>query len=55
MNEYKINNLPQYATERKYIVVRKVDGEYWFYGAWDDRHTANEVALEEGGITLCNE
>lgn len=52
---YNINNLPAYAENKSYIVVRSVDGELWFWGAWDDRDTANEVALEIGGITLRNE
>lgn len=51
----KINNLPEYAKTKKYIVARRVDGELWFWGAWDDRDTANEVALEEGGITIKND
>ena len=51
----KINNMPEYATHRKYIVARRVDGELWFWGAWDDRDRANEVALEIGGITIRNE
>ena len=51
----KVNNMPKYAETKKYIVARRVDGELWFWGAWDDRNTANEVALEIGGITLRNE
>lgn len=50
-----INNMPEYAETKKYIVVRRVKGELWFWGAWNDRDTANEVALEIGGITLRNE
>lgn len=44
-----INNLPTYANEYKYIVARRVDGELWFWGAWNDRNKANEVAIEIGG------
>ena len=44
-----INNLPTYANEYKYIVVRRVDEELWFWGAWNDRNKANEVALEISG------
>ena len=49
-----INNLPQYATECKYIVAREVgdDRELWFYGAYDDRNFANEVAIEIQGVVI---
>ena len=50
-----INNMPTYAKDYDYIVVRRVDGQYWFWGAWNDRNRANEVALEIGGITFENE
>ena len=51
----KINNLPEYAKNHKYMVVIRVNREFWFYGAFDDRDRANEVALEIGGITFTNE
>ncbi len=47
-----INNLPNYANDYRYIVARRVDGELWFYGAWNDADKANEVALEIGGETI---
>ena len=53
---FYINNLPTYAKNYAFIVVREIfteEGiERWFYGAWNDRNTANEVALEVGGVTL---
>lgn len=49
-----INNLPTYANEYKYIVARRVDGELWFWGAWNDLNKANEVALEIGGEVVTN-
>lgn len=53
MNE--INNLPIYAKGYNYIVARDVDGELWFWGAWDDRNKANEAALELGnGVVIEN-
>lgn len=45
-----INNMPN--TTKKYIVARRVDGELWFWGSWDDRDRANEVALEIGGEVI---
>ena len=50
-----INNMPRYAENYDYIVARRVDGEYWFWGAWNDRDRANEVALEEGCVVFRNE
>ena len=44
-----INNVPEYAKEKdKYIVARYVDGEWWFYGAYDEG-TAGNVATNVGG------
>lgn len=50
-----INNLPAYANEYKYIVARRVDGELWFWGAWNDRNKANEVAIKIGGEVATNQ
>ena len=50
-----INNLPAYANGCKYIVARRVDGELWFWGAWNDRNKANEVATEIDGEVVTNE
>lgn len=49
-----INNFPKYAEDKKYIVAREIDGELWFYGAYDESNKANEIALEIGGVTLQN-
>lgn len=40
--------------EEKYIVYTEIHGnngdtERWYYGIWEDRNEANEVALELGG------
>ena len=52
----QINNYKSYADQYKYIVARRVDGELWFWGAWNDRDKANDVAEELGnGIVLVNE
>lgn len=42
----KVQNVPVYATKYEYIVARRVNGEFWFWGAWNDRNKANEVAIE---------
>ena len=45
----KINNLPDYAAEYKFIVYRVVDGEKWFWGAYNDYGRAMYAAGEIGG------
>ncbi len=50
-----INNLPAYANEYKYIVAHRIDGELWFWGAWNDRNKANEVALEIEGEVVTHQ
>lgn len=32
----KVNNVPAWAWEKYYLVVRYVDGEWWFYDAWNE-------------------
>ena len=44
-----IKNLPAYANDYRYIVVRRVDGDLWFYGAWNELNRAIEVAIEIRG------
>lgn len=44
-----INNMPTYAKDYKYIVARYVDGEYWFYGAYNEKDRAMRVALQVCG------
>ena len=44
-----IKNIAEYAKTKKYIVAREIDGEYWFFSAWDDANKANAQALEFGG------
>lgn len=49
-----INNMPNYAKDYEYIVARRVKGALWFWGAYNDRDIANEVAIEENGIVIRN-
>lgn len=37
-----INNLP--ISYKKYIVAMLVDGEFWYWGSWDDKSKAEQVA-----------
>ena len=51
----KINNLPDYAKNMEFIVVREVGNEYWFFGGYDrDAAKAYQVAEEVGGIVIHN-
>ena len=49
-----IKNLVYYATDYNYIVASAVNGDLWFYGAWDNKNLAYEVAMEIGGIVIKN-
>ena len=51
--EVEINNYPEYADKYNYIVAREVEGEYWFYGAYD-RLKADAVAREVNGKVFRN-
>lgn len=51
----KINNLPDYAKNMEFIVVREVEGEYWFYGGYDrNAEKAYRVANQIDGIVVHN-
>ena len=49
----KINNVP--ANAERFIVVRRIEDELWFWGSWENRNTANEVALQIGGEVIEND
>lgn len=44
-----INNLPNYYEDYPFIVARRVDCDWWFYGAYGTRTRAADVACEVGG------
>lgn len=50
----QIKNLPEYAKKYQYIVARRVDSQLWFWGAWNDKNKANEIALNIGGVMIRN-
>ena len=43
-----INNLPNKNEIGEYVIYRRVNNELWYWGSYNDRNTANEVALAEG-------
>lgn len=55
MDIMRINNVPDYADEYNYIVARICDRELWFYGAYDDKATADRAAEEVDGVIIPRE
>lgn len=49
-----VDNMPEYAMKRRYIVARYDSGRLWFYGAWDDLERCSEVVdtLDNGIILI---
>lgn len=45
----EINNVST-NSNGKYIVARVFNGELWYWGRWDNKETAYEVAAEIGGV-----
>lgn len=52
---YTIKNLPDYAKNMEFIVVRQSDGELWFFGGYDrNADKAYKIAKEVDGIVIHN-
>lgn len=49
-----INNMPEYAKDYEFIVARKVDDEFWFWGAYSNGFQAELVAGEINGVIFHN-
>lgn len=54
MKNIKINNMPEYANHYEFMVIRNVDDQLWFYGAYSDGFKAAEVAHEIDGLIVHN-
>lgn len=52
--EFTINNCPAYANNYEFIVVRLIDGEYWFWGAYANGYKAQIAACEVDGFIVHN-
>lgn len=48
----QVNNLPEYARDRKWIVATLDGDEFWFFGAYDDIRTAVDAAKEVDGVAI---
>ena len=49
-----VRNLPEYAGNYPFWVVRHVDGEFWFWGAYSGKDRAKAVALDVDGYVWDN-
>ena len=47
-----VNNMTPWAKEKKFMVIRIVEGNAWFYDAWDDGEKAIKQAIEVGGMVI---
>ena len=56
MMTVKVNNLPESAANKKWIVVRVVDDQAWYFSAWryDQEAEAREQARQFGGLVVEN-
>ena len=48
----KVNNLPD--DSKKYVVARLIDGEFWFWGSYENEDRAKQAAKDIGGVVLEN-
>ena len=49
---YNINNNPASADNYEFIVARKVNNEFWLYGAYSDGFKASNVASALGDAVV---
>lgn len=49
-----VQNVPDYAMNSEWWVVRYDAGFLWFWGAYDDQDRAFEVATVENGMVVNN-
>ena len=54
INGIRIEFVPAHATEYKYIVCREYEDLYFYYGAYNDEHKAQEVVAMVGGYAVYN-
>lgn len=49
-----IHNKPDCADDYEFVVARKCNDEYWFWGAYKDGFKADKVASEVDGVIFHN-
>ncbi|MGO5158704.1 MULTISPECIES: hypothetical protein [unclassified Bilifractor] len=52
INGFEVNNVKNYADSKKYMVIKMIDGEWWFEAADDNAETVGNIvsALNRLGI-----
>lgn len=48
----KVNNVSENAKKYPWMVVRVCEGEYWYYGSWNNFDKAAAQAAEVGGCVV---
>mgnify|MGYP003571249578 CR=1 FL=1 len=48
----RVQNVPNYAMDYTFWVVRKVGSDLWFWGAYESEDTAANAAGEIGGLVV---
>ena len=48
----KVNNVSENAHNYPWMVIRLVDGDWWYYGVWNNVNTAAQVAAEVRGAVV---
>jgi hypothetical protein len=54
MTEINIRNMSANANNYEFIVARFCEGDWWFYGAYNDGWKAEQVAIEVDGMVFHN-
>lgn len=47
-------NAPEYASHYEFVVVREIDGNLWFWGAYSNGFKADHAAREIDGVVIHN-
>lgn len=54
MKTLTIKNLPEYANDYEFVVVRKIDDYFWFWGAYAEGYKAERIARDIDGLIVHN-
>lgn len=54
MENLNVMNAPADAFDYEFVVVREIDGDYWFWGKYTDGFKAEQAALEIDGLIIHN-
>lgn len=54
MEALNILNMPEYANDYEFVVVRKIDDYFWFWGAYAEGYKAERIARDIDGLIVHN-